>query len=151
MKEGTDDTPHGIGIKVTYGGSIHEGYWKDGKLNGRGRRIFNCGGYYIGEWERDNYNGEGTMYESNGDIRYEGGWKKNDYYGQGTLYQDGNKYTGIWDNSYDGQGEINYKDGEKYIGQWGDYLQDGLGTLYSADGQVLSQGKWELGEYDDEE
>ena len=50
MKEGTDDTPHGIGIRVRNSGSIDEGYWKDGELDGRGRRIYNNGGsYYIGE------------------------------------------------------------------------------------------------------
>ena len=66
------------------------------------------------------------------------------------LYQHGDKYTGIW-NKWEGQGEINYKDGKKYKGQWdGDYKgikRHGLGTLYSADGQVLNQGKWEEDEY----
>ena len=65
--------------------------------------------------------------------------------------KDGDKYTGIW-NRYKGQGEVNYKDGKKYQGQWdGDYYEgikrDGLGTLYSADGQVLNQGKWVKDEY----
>ena len=61
--------------------------------------------------------------------------------------EDGDKYTGIWDRSK-GQGEVNYKDGKKYIGQWnGDLKRHGLGTLYSADGQVLNQGKWEYNEY----
>ena len=48
-----------------------------------------------------------------------------------------------------GQGEINYKDGRKYIGEWGNWnlTRHGLGTLYSADGQVLNQGKWEEDEY----
>ena len=40
VKEGTDDTPHGIGIKVDSGGYIREGYWKDGKRHGRVRRIW---------------------------------------------------------------------------------------------------------------
>ena len=68
------------------------------------------------------------------------------------LYKDnGDKYTGIWDKNK-GQGEINYKDGTKYTGQWdGDYdwniKRNGVGTLYSADGQVLNQGKWEKNEY----
>ena len=65
--------------------------------------------------------------------------------------KDGHKYTGIWDGWYKGQGEINYKDGKKYKGQWhGDYKgikRHGLGTLYSADGQVLNQGKWDKDEY----
>ena len=147
MKEGTDDTPHGIGIKV-YGsfGNIQEGYWKDGELHDRGRYIWDDGEYYIGEWKVDHYNGEGTLYYKNGNK------KNNCYYGQGTYYtEDGDKYTGIWD-GYEGQGEVNYKDGKKYKGHWdGDYLEvikrHGLGTLYSADGQVLNQGKWEYDEY----
>ena len=155
VKEGTDDTPHGIGILVWIGwGRIEEGYWKDGELHGRGRRIWNDGNYYIGEWKEDRYNGEGTWYDRDGD-RYEGGWKNDSKYGQGTYYtKDGDKYTGIW-NKWEGQGEVNYKDGKKYIGQWDDFgglssidlKRHGLGTLYSADRQVLIQGKWEEDEY----
>ena len=67
----------------------------------------------------------------------------------------GDKYTGIWDNSLKGQGEVNYKDGKKYIGEWdwkdGSFKIHGLGTLYSADGQVLNQDKWEYDEYYGEE
>ena len=71
--------------------------------------------------------------------------------------EDGDKYTGIWDRYLEGQGEISYKDGTKYKGHWerlkrGDskyeeFMRHGVGTLYSADGQVLNQGKWWLGEY----
>ena len=65
--------------------------------------------------------------------------------------EDGDKCTGIWDN-YKGQGEVSYKDGKKYKGYWdGDYFEGikrhGLGTLYSADGQVLNQGKWDKDKY----
>ena len=69
--------------------------------------------------------------------------------------EDGHKYTGIWDGNK-GQGEINYKDGKKYKGQWNylkggdskyEYMRHGVGTLYSANGQVLNQGKWEKNEY----
>ena len=72
------------------------------------------------------------------------------------LYRkNGGKYTGIWD-SYKGQGEVNYTDGKKYKGYWellkgGDskyeFMRHGVGTLYSADGQVLNQGKWDKDEY----
>ena len=102
---------------------IEEGYWKDGKLHGRGRRIYPNGECYSGEWKKGNYNGEGTWYT-----------------------KDGDKYTGIWD-GYTGQGEVNYKDGKKYTGQWDYKKRHGVGTLYSADGQVLNQGKWEEDKY----
>ena len=67
--------------------------------------------------------------------------------------KDGHKYTGIWAYDWEGQGEVNYNDGKKYIGEWDIDWSDkklkrhGLGTLYSADGQVLNQGKWEKNEY----
>ena len=126
MKEGTDDTKHGIGILVDRDGSITEGYWKDGKLHGRGRYIGNTGDYCIGEFKGGRLDGEGTC------------------------YLNGDKYTGQWDGDT-GQGEINYKDGKKYKGYWdwkdGGYKRHGLGTLYSADEQVLNQGKWEWDEY----
>ena len=65
--------------------------------------------------------------------------------------EDGHKYTGIWDDSYKGKGEVNYKDGKKYTGEWdwdnGDFKRHGLGTLYATDGQVLNQGKWDKDEY----
>ena len=155
MKEGTDDTPHGIGIRVDRDGNIEEGYWKDGELHGRGRFIYEGGSYYIGEFKEGRKNGEGTYYSPNGDIRYEGGWKGNNLYRQGTYYdRNGDKYTGIWKGRYKGQGEINYKDGFNYTGQWVWDKDDGyklkrhgVGTLYSADGQVLNQGKWEKNEY----
>ena len=154
VKEGTNDTPHGIGIKVWSTGDIREGYWKDDTLNGRGRTICNAESYYIGEYKEDFRHGEGIYYYKGGDW-YKGGFMEGSKYGQGTYYtKDGDKYTGIWDDNYEGQGEINYKDGKKYIGHWeGDYDDGwiikwhGLGTLYSADGSVLNQGKWEKGEY----
>ena len=147
VKEGTDDTPHGIGIQVNEYGGIQEGYWKDWQLYGRGRRINGNGDYYIGEFKGGSYNGEGTYYYPDGDIKYEGGWKDDKLYGQGTLYHwNGHKYTGQWDD-YKGQGEINYKDGKKYTGQWDWFKRHGLGTLYSAEGQVLNQGKWKKNKY----
>ena len=68
-------------------------------------------------------------------------------YGQGTYYtKNGDKYTGQWDD-WKGKGEIKYKNGKKYTGHWNggysnNFKRHELGILYSADGQVLNQGKW---------
>ena len=119
------DFPHGIGIKVWRDGRIEEGYWMAEKLNGRGRRIYSDGSYYIGEF------------------------KKGNKFGLGTDYRDGNKFTKNWSNLLD-PGEIIYKNGEKYKGQWNDnFEKHGEGTLYSADGQVISSGNWEWDKYVD--
>ena len=68
--------------------------------------------------------------------------------------KDGHKYTGKWIDNYKGKGEVNYKDGTKYTGLWDVDTKDywklkrhGVGTLYSADGQVINQGKWEWDKY----
>ena len=115
--------------------------------------ISGFGNYYIGEYKEDRRNGEGVEY-FNEDKIYEGGWKDDEHYGQGTYYSNWDKYTGQWD-GWKGHGKINYKDGKKYIGHWdyydGDFKRHGLGTLYSADGQALNQGKWEWNEYKDKE
>ena len=91
--------------------------------------------------------GNGTEYKGNGD-RYKGGWKDGEHYGLGTYYRwNGDKYTGKQDGDK-GQGKIEYTDGTKYTGHWNRlYERHGLGTLYSADGQVLNQGKWEEDNY----
>ena len=64
-------------------------------------------------------------------------------------HTNGDKYTGIWDD-FKGQGDIYYTEGKKYTGQW-NYLcgfkRHGLGILYSADGQILKEGKWERNDY----
>ena len=59
MKERANNIPQGIGIRVWYYGVIHEGYFKYGELDGRGRGIFYNGKYYIGEWKEYIRNGEG--------------------------------------------------------------------------------------------
>ena len=65
--------------------------------------------------------------------------------------KNGDKYTGKWNGNRGGQGQINYKNGKKYKGYWDikddSYKRHGLGTLYSADGKILNQGKWEEDEY----
>ena len=65
------------------------------------------------------------------------------------LYRNGNKFSGEWDGNK-GKGEVNLKDGRKYLGQWsGNFIDgfniNGFGTLYSKEGEVIREGKWENG------
>ena len=151
MKEGTDHTPHGIGIKVWWSGDIREGYWNYGRQHGRVRAIWNDGDCYSGEYKEGLYHGEGTLYYKDGD-RYEGGWKDGNEYGQGTYYTtDGHKYTGRmgWitkgTEKLSTRTERSIRDTGIKIGVMKSLKRHGLGTLYSADGQVLNQGKWDMG------
>ena len=56
FREGTNDL-HGVGIQVDQQGDIFEGYWKNGRLHGQGRYIYNGGYYSTGEFEEGNCNG----------------------------------------------------------------------------------------------
>ena len=62
FKAGTNAL-HGIGIRVKKNGSIEEGYWKDGKKDGKGRCIFDSGLYYIGTYKADRYE-KGICYKT---------------------------------------------------------------------------------------
>ena len=122
MKEGTNNIPHGIGIQVRSQGVMVEGYWQDGVQHGKGRGIF-------------------------GDTYHTGEYKEMIRYGQGTYYyEDGNTYIGEWDNEA-GKGEIRYKDGTRYTGSWDWFKRNGVGTLFSADRQVINSGKWSDDDY----
>ena len=56
------------------------------------------------------------------------------------------KLVGEWDGDA-GQGDAYCIDGTKYIGRWYKYLRHGSGTLYSEDGQLIVDGKWDKGRY----
>ena len=148
-----DYKEYGQGTYYTKNGDKYTDQW-DGNYEGQGeinykdrtKYIWKTRDCYIGEFKGGRLNGEGTLYNEDGG-RYEGGWKDGWYKGQGTYYtKDGDKYTGQWDD-WKGQGEIKYKDGKMYTGHWNggysnNFKRHGLGILYSADRQVLSQGKW---------
>ena len=69
------------------------------------------GYYYIGKFEDDQRNGEGTLYEKDGKIKFKGEFKNNKYsYGK-LFLEDGNYYIGPFvDGKRHGEGKIYNKD-----------------------------------------
>ena len=135
---------------------------------GKGATIYDNGYYYIGQFKNNLRNGEGILYNKNGNIKYDGEWANGEmegngkyyyengaYYigqfknnlrnGKGILYyKNGNIfYDGEWfNNKIEGNGKYYYENGNYYIGQFKNKLPNGKGILYYKNGNVLYEGEW---------
>ena len=139
---------------------------KNAKRHGKGKMSYENGNSYDGEWESDNFHGNGTYL--NDTDSYEGQWV-NGGLRKGTLvwcsgeeyvgecwcgvphgkgcysFRNGDEYTGEWDNFVKrGHGKFTWANGDYYIGDWLDNEFHGKGLLFK-DG-IKSQGIWERGE-----
>ena len=77
-------TPHGRG-KLTYSsgiwaGSVYEGYFKDGKCDGKGLVIWANGNYYEGDWVENKRTGRATLFMAGTEIH--GRFRDGNYVGQ---------------------------------------------------------------------
>ena len=138
-------------------GSIYEGFFKDDKMQGRGR-LLNIEGYvydgefynrlatgygkyvgldgtvYKGNWEKDKQNGIGEeTYSDN--SHYIGNFVNGKKNGKGKfIFPDGNSYEGDFlNNELKGEGVYKFKDGRVYIGQWEGNRFNGYGVFYWPD------------------
>ncbi len=156
------DCKDGYGVYKHKNGDSYEGYWKYGRLNGKGKYLFKSGDYQEGEWVNDSFEGYGTYFSSsdtscticfweNGRIKdgkvvikkgnqiyYDGEMQNGRYQGYGILNDDdGDKYEGYFkDGRQNGIGKYLYADGGKYEGNFKDGRPGGLGKLYSANGDM---------------
>jgi hypothetical protein len=81
-------------------------------------------GSYVGEFQYDKFQGQGTYTWSNGD-KYVGEFRGGKYHGQGS-------YT--------------FSDGRKYVGEWRGDKQNGQGIEYAANGTIDLSGMWADGQ-----
>ena len=58
---------------------MYEGDYINDKKEGNGKYIWENGEYYIGQFKNGLSHGKGTMYYSNGKIKYEGDWINNKF------------------------------------------------------------------------
>jgi hypothetical protein len=101
-------------------GDKYEGWWVDGKWEGKGRLVKMNGEKYEGDWVGGKKDGKGELMESIGQI-YEGEWVCGERQGKGRqMYNSGYMYDGDWVND-EPQGE---------------------GTLTDSNGIVVFNGKW---------
>jgi len=55
--------------------STYEGLFKNGKMEGRGVKLFANGNRYIGDFKNDNMHGSGVWYDIKAQTQRQGEWK----------------------------------------------------------------------------
>ena len=73
----------------------YEGEFKDGKIKGKGRFIWEDGKIYEGEYNNFMKNGNGKFIW-NENKYYDGQWVNNKQHGKGVIYYDGKEIEGMF-------------------------------------------------------
>lgn len=150
--------PDGYGKMYYKNFAVYEGYWVNGKRDGKystltffgkcdqaadsscvSRPVYNK---YVGEFRDDIMSGQGRMQYSNGDV-YDGEWLNNRKHGIGFMrYSNGDVYDGNWlYNLKHGYGVMRYSNGEVYSGTWLEGMKSGSGTFKWTNGDEYT-GAW---------
>ena len=95
----------------------YDGDWVNDKYEGFGA-LFNNGEKYTGDFKEGNYNGNGTLYKSNGDI-FEGEFFEGKLKNGTITYKNGDSYEGQLENGiFNGKGIYKYKNGDIFNGKY---------------------------------
>jgi hypothetical protein len=136
-----------FGLYEWENGDKYVGEWQNNNRNGQGTYTHVSGNKYIGEFKDNKRNGQGTFIWADGD-KYVGEYKNNEQNGQGTYtWTNGDKYVGEYkNNEQNGQGTYTYSPrsewaGHKYVGEFKNGLFNGQGTYTYADGS-RDVGTW---------
>jgi hypothetical protein len=137
---------HGYGILIKNDGSLFEGLWEMGTLNGFCRIISENGDYYQGYVKNGIPEGQGTYRNNN--IIYTGQWTDGKMNGIGTeVLEDGSTYTGSFKYGVkNGKGKFTWPDGSYYEGDIKENNFEGLGLYVWADGRKY-EGEWYKNEF----
>lgn len=132
---------------------IFLGTLTDGRINGLGTLYDPEGNLrYQGEFLEDQYSGMGESYYHNGNVEYAGQFEADQFEGIGKLYnKEGTLiYEGDFSQGlYEGIGTLYYADGGiRYSGGFSQGLYEGIGMLYYADGGIRYSGDFSRGLYD---
>ena len=112
--------PQGEFKRIEIDGDLFEGYFINGKKNGRGKYIWANGDIFDGNWVDGKRTGKGRITWSNGDT-YEGEWKDGKLCGRGKLIQYGKSPSGETYMKY------------SYDGEWLDSKEHGHGICVEGD------------------
>ena len=136
-----DGIPSGKGALYLPNG-FYEGEFKNGKFNGKGKRLYFEKGKLVGEFKNNKAHGQGTYTYLDG-RKYVGEYKKGKKHGRGTFtWPNGSEYVGYWKfGKREGHGIRTYSNGGKYEGEWKNGLFDGQGTYIFEDGRRY-EGEW---------
>ena len=136
-----DGIPSGKGALYLPNG-FYEGEFKNGKFNGKGKRLYFEKGKLVGEFKDNKAHGQGIYTYLDG-AKYVGEYKLGKKHGQGTFTRpNGSEYVGYWKfGKREGHGIRTYSNGGKYEGEWKNGLFDGQGTYIFEDGRRY-EGEW---------
>ena len=119
---------------------------KEYKKNGEGKEYYENGNLkYEGNFEEDEYEGDGTFYGENS-IKYIGQFKKGKKNGKGKeYYENGDlKYEGNFEeDEYEGDGTFYGQDGKIYIGEFKKGKKNGDFCIYNKEGGLIKECKYE--------
>ncbi|CAF1178583.1 unnamed protein product [Adineta ricciae] len=114
----------------------YEGELNDeGEKHGYGMYRWSNGRTYVGQWYRNQMDGDGVESWPNG-SKYQGQFRGNKRHGRGTFtWADGRQYIGEYRNDYrHGYGICTFPNGYKYEGQWWQGKKHGRGIEIFPDG-----------------
>lgn len=118
-------------------GSIYEGTWVNGFLEGNGKIIIIDGSIYEGFFKRGKLFGQGFYQDK--EKKYIGEFKFDLPWGNGDMtFQNGDHYVGQFvKGNFEGNGIMYYKNGDIYDGQWLHGKKNGKFYIKRIDGRVL--------------
>jgi hypothetical protein len=136
--------PHGKGIMYYIDGGICEGYWREGKLHDRGRRVSPKGDVYVGGWVNGKMQGQGIMEYASKSV-YSGSWLDDKQHGFGAeTWPDGSRFEGQYkEGSKAGKGKFSWTDGSKYEGEFLNDVIEGFGKYTWSNKEY--EGYWKAG------
>lgn len=132
--------------------AIFIGALTEGRINGQGMLYDSEGNLrYRGDFLEDQYSGRGETYYQNGNVEYTGQFIAGQYEGMGKLYDEDNIliYEGNFSGgSYEGSGLL-YQSGELiYEGDFSEGRYEGSGRLYYNGGVLAYEGSFAQGHYE---
>lgn len=151
-----DDKMEGFGVLVK-SNEVYIGTFHESKPNGFLKLYRNDKLYYEGYWKDGAFNGEGTLYKEDGNIKkgtWESGKLIQSYYRNQTPegFYDGYVLNG----KPDGIGSMLYNDSSRYEGSWDKGVWSGNGTYYTKsdtltgefqEGQLNGTGTYKTSEF----
>ena len=133
---------YGYGVLYYPSSTIYEGFFKNNKMEGRGRLYCIDGYLYDGDFHDNYFFGFGKLISLDGGF-YRGNWEndKQNGYGEET-YIDGSMYNGFYFNGKKrGNGKFIWKNGNYYEGEFYEDEITGIGTYHWKDGRIY-YGHW---------
>jgi hypothetical protein len=134
--------PDGLLSLYKHGKLFYKGDWKDGHFDGKGTLYKENGEIKSGVWKNDTLiSTTTTVSTSKGE--YTGSIYKNQAEGQGIMkYNDGNYYRGAWSkDKWEGEGLLVTARNDSVVGKWKDSKLTGYGILKSS--TLIYEGEWE--------